>query len=150
MRSDFDADVLEWVDVLVPNESEFTALVNHLRLFKGRTFLESEIELMSNDDLQALCRRFEVPNVILTLGERGSFVSKRDDYRLIPARKDVEVVDTTGAGDAFVGGFAAGLEEADGNIYSAVEFATTVAGMCVSKRGTARSMPTRDEVFSIF
>ncbi len=105
---------------------------------------------MSEAELQTLCRRIGVPSIILTLGERGCFVSTEKKYQLLPAKTGITVVDTTGAGDAFVGGFAAGLEEANGNIFRAAEFGNTVAAICVSKHGTAQSMPTRDEIFALF
>jgi ribokinase len=56
------------------------------------------------------------------------------------------VVDSTGAGDAFVGGFAAGWIKFEGNALLAARFATAVAALSVTKFGTARAMPRRAEI----
>ena len=55
------------------------------------------------------------------------------------------VIETTGAGDAFNGGFAVALAEGRG-IVEAVRFGCAVAGISVTRHGTADSMPRRDEV----
>ena len=57
------------------------------------------------------------------------------------------VVDTTGAGDAFNGGFAVALTENEKhNIKDAIKFASATAGLSKTKIGTANSMPSRDEI----
>ena len=67
---------------------------------------------------------------------------------MLPAVSAGPVVETTGAGDAFNGGFAAGL--ARGIVaMEAVRFACAVAGISVTRPGTAPSMPTLEEVASI-
>ena len=63
----------------------------------------------------------------------------------VPAVAAGLVIDTAGAGDAFVGGFAAAI--ADGTAPAeAVRFGCTVAGLSVTKRGTAPAMPSRAEI----
>ena len=59
-----------------------------------------------------------------------------------------EVIDTTGAGDAFNGGFAAALAEGRSTL-DAINFGCATAGISVTRAGTAPSMPTRDEVEKI-
>jgi ribokinase len=86
-----------------------------------------------------------VPTVIVTLGSKGAFVSQADGGTLIPSHK-VNVVDTTGAGDAFCGGFAAGLVKFAGDILAAAHFGNAVAALSVTKFGTAPSMPTAREI----
>ena len=57
------------------------------------------------------------------------------------------VVDTTGAGDAFNGGFAVALTEKErNNIKDSIKFANATAGLSTTKIGTANSMPSRDEI----
>ena len=143
MRPDFDAAILGHTDVLIPNETEFCALVNRV---SSRALTETELAKLSETELHALCRTLGVATVIVTLGARGCLVSQQSGHDFIPAHTGIKVVDTTGAGDAFVGGFAAGLVEFGGDQLRAARLATTVAALSVTKPGTAPSMPTRREI----
>jgi ribokinase len=146
MRTDFDPAILDIVDILIPNETEFAALVN-LRGIPGyRDFGESSLQTMSEAELQALCRQLGPAVVIVTLGSRGCFVSQAGQHALIPAHTGIKVVDTTGAGDAFVGGFAAGWVKFKGDLLAAASFGNTVAALSVTKPGTAPSMPNKREI----
>ena len=145
MRADFDPAILKHVDVLIPNEAEFTSLVNIIPAVGRTDFTETALSLLSNDALHALCRRLGPPVVIVTLGKRGCLVSQASGATFIPAHK-VKAVDTTGAGDAFVGGFAAGLVRFGGDIAAAARFGGAVAALSVTKKGTAPSMPNRREL----
>ncbi|MFA6286681.1 MAG: ribokinase [Opitutaceae bacterium] len=145
MRADFDPTILKHVDVLIPNEAEFTALVNLLPATGRKDFTETALSLLSNDDIHALCRALGPAVVIVTLGKRGCLVSQASGPVFIPAHK-VKAVDTTGAGDAFVGGFSAGFVEFNGDIVAAARFGVAVAALSVTKQGTAPAMPTRREV----
>ena len=77
-----------------------------------------------------------VPIVIVTLGSRGCFISQPDVYARVQAHV-VDPVDTTGAGDAFVGGFAAGLVKFNNNIFEAAHFANAVAALAVTATSCA-------------
>ncbi len=136
MRADFDARILELTDVLIPNETEFVALV------RRPGFDEAALHALAPAALHALCRTLGVPTVIVTLGARGCLVSQRERHTFIAAHPGLKVVDTTGAGDAFVGGFAAGLVKFSGDQLAAAHFASAVAALSVTKFGTAPSMPT--------
>lgn len=146
MRNDFDRRLLRHVDILIPNESEFIALVRGLPGIRRRSFDERALHAMSRDALHALCRRFKVPTLIVTLGRRGCFISERGGHRFIPAHRGLKVVDTTGAGDAFCGGFAAGLIRYQGRIAEAARLGTAVAALSITKPGAAFAMPTRAEL----
>jgi ribokinase len=155
MRPEFDPAVLRHTEVLIPNESEFTALVKQcpscaalLRTAPynaGGEFTENTLHALGVEALHRLCRCLKVPVVIVTLGARGCFVSQPDVYLRIHAH-DVEVVDTAGAGDAFVGGFAAGLVKFKHNIFEAAHYASAVAALSVMQPGTAPSMPIAREI----
>lgn len=154
MRPQFDPAVLRHTEVLIPNESEFTALVKRwapcatlLRSapYNAGEFTETALHALSPEALHRLCRCLQVPVVIVTLGARGCFVSQPDVYLRIHAH-DVEVIDTTGAGDAFVGGFAAGLVKFRHNIFEAAHYASAVAALSVMQPGTAPSMPIAREI----
>jgi ribokinase len=85
-------------------------------------------------------------NVILTLGGRGSVLRTCDRRTtLIPAVDAGPVLETTGAGDAFCGAFAAALGEELGAA-AAAKFASACAGISVTRLGTAPAMPRRPEI----
>lgn len=150
MRADFDPALLKDTDILIPNETEFVALVNRLGLASKKSaraaaYTEDSLAAEQPEALQALCRRLGPPVVIVTLGKRGCFVSQASGGVHIPAHA-VKVVDTTGAGDAFVGGFAAGYVRHAGDLLAAARQGQAVAALSVTKPGTAPSMPTAREV----
>ncbi len=155
MRPGFDLRLLRHTEALIPNESEFIALVKScpacaalLRTAPyntGGEFTEASLPGLSAEAFHRLCRCLQVPVVIVTLGARGCFVSQPDVWLRIRAH-DVEVVDTAGAGDAFVGGFAAGLVKFKHNIFEAAHYASAVAALSVMQPGTAPSMPIAREI----
>ena len=85
---------------------------------------------------------------VITLGERGALLQGRSQSGHVPAFKLAEVVETTGAGDAFTGGFAVGLAR-DMQPLEAVRFGCAVAGLSVTRAGTAPSMPRLEEVKAV-
>ncbi len=155
MRPEFDTALLRLTDVLIPNETEFIALVRAhapcaalLRTAPYREHGEFDLRALAAlkaDALHRLCRCLQVPVVILTLGARGCFVSQPDAWLRMNAHP-VEVVDSTGAGDAFVGGFAAGLVKFKKNVVEAAYFANAVAALAVMQPGTADAMPNTREI----
>lgn len=156
MRTDFDPALLRGADILVPNETEFVALVNRLGLvpaYRKYPYTEARLAAEAPEALHALCRRLGPPTVIVTLGKRGCFVSlpsptipaAAEGFAHIPAHT-VKAVDTTGAGDAFVGGFAAGFVRHGGDIIAAARHGQAVAALSVTKPGTAPAMPIAREV----
>jgi ribokinase len=82
---------------------------------------------------------------LVTLGEAGALLHTASASTLIPAFKAGPVVETTGAGDAFTGGFATALARG-ANAEEAVRFGCAVAGISVTRAGTAPSMPRLQEV----
>ncbi len=145
MRTDFDPALLKHVDILIPNESEFAALMALWKIPLAKKLTASAVAALPSERLHALCRTLGVPTMIVTLGARGVLVSQSSGATLIPSHK-VNVVDTTGAGDAFCGGFAAGLVKFNGDILAAAHFGNAVAALSVTKFGTAPSMPTAREI----
>lgn len=145
MRSDFDWSLLRATDVLIPNETEFVALVNRQPAAPRPPLTEAALRALDRRDLQRLCRTLGVPTVIVTLGRRGAFVSRESAGRFVAGHR-VRAVDTTGAGDAFVGGFAAGLVRPGADLLDAARFGNAVAALAVTRPGTAAAMPGRREV----
>ena len=121
-------------DYVTPNETEAATL----------TGLRVETE----DDALAAAQDFVrrgARNALITLGEKGALLHGAAGTHLVPAFKVPKVVDTTGAGDAFNGGFATALAEGQSPV-DAVRFGCATAGLSVQKPGTAPSMPTRGEI----
>lgn len=155
MRAEFDVALLQHTSVLIPNETEFVALVHRVpacgallgtkNLPASGEFTEASLRTLSHDLLHQLCRALGVPVVIVTLGSRGCFVSHPDGGQLIAAHA-VDAIDTTGAGDAFVGGFAAGLVKFNHHVIEAAHYASAVAALSVTRAGTAPSMPREREI----
>jgi ribokinase len=125
-------EAYEWADVFCPNESEAGLLLGHA------------VEPGSELDAARAFRERGARTVILTLGDRGCVIAAAGEERLVPA-EPVAAVDTTGAGDAFVGTLAyflaAGKPEAE-----AVARANRVAGISVQRRGTQTSFPSAGEL----
>lgn len=147
--SDAPADdaLLALADVLTPNETELAALL----AARGEHAVEAgAVALMASERLHRLCRRL-LPHgtVVVTLGASGCFVShaegrwRGDDrpwYR-VPAMS-VQVVDTTGAGDAFNGALAASLARDPAPAFAGhVRFATACAALSTERAGAAAAMP---------
>ena len=94
-----------------------------------------------------------VPLVAVTLGSKGALVCTKEGSQVVPGFK-ANMVDTTGAGDSFWGGFLnklldSGKKPCDVTLSEAVEFArfgNAVASLCVEKRGAIPAMPTTKEV----
>ncbi|MDI3529497.1 MAG: ribokinase [Thermoanaerobacter sp.] len=125
--------LLEKVYILTPNETELAFLS------KSKIETIADIEKASKYLLDK-----GVQNVITTIGEKGSYFINKDTEKLFDAIK-VTAVDTTAAGDSFTGALAVALSEGK-NIESAIEFATYVAALTVTKEGAQSSLPYRDEV----
>ncbi|MBX6324041.1 MAG: ribokinase [Rhodospirillaceae bacterium] len=121
-------------DHLVPNEAEATAL-------SGLKFDTLEEAGRAAEALRARGSG----GVVLTLGGRGALVAGPQGLHHVPAIKAGSVVDTTGAGDAFCGGFAIALAEG-ADAVAATRFGCAVAGLAVTRWGTAPAMPRRAEV----
>jgi ribokinase len=148
--------LLALADVLTPNETEFAAL---LRRHQPTIALAADAVASTDDTvLHAACRRL-LPDgiVVITLGAAGCFVSHprshgRDDaacYR-VPA-PSVQVVDTTGAGDAFNGALAASLAQAPERTFiEHVRFASRYAALSTESPGAALSMPRGADVDARF
>lgn len=84
-------------------------------------------------------------NVIITMGKRGCLVYQGPEQHAFYPAFSLKAVDTTGAGDAFNGGFAHAISSGM-EMSAAIRFASAVAGLSVTKLGAAPSMPTADEV----
>lgn len=133
--AELPAEVLALADPLVANESEAHFLLGDQH-GDGVELAERLLGLGSR-------------SVVLTLGSAGSVVVEHGAdgelrTEVVPARR-VTAVDTTGAGDSFVGAMAMRLSEGEG-LTAAVRLATSVAAIAVGRRGAQESFPTLAEV----
>lgn len=142
INADIDLELVQLADILVPNETEFSFLMQHLY----DTRLPDAYWLTSDEELHGYCRKSGIATVILTLGDKGCFYSSESGEFSRMAAASVTPVDTTGAGDAFNGGLAAGLVHFGGDMQRALQFANVVAGLSTQKQGTAPAMPLQKEV----
>jgi ribokinase len=126
------ADMVK-VDYLILNETEAEVLCG--------------IAIVSSGEARAAARQLRrdgADTVILTLGAQGVLIADQNGERQYAAHP-VHVVDTTAAGDTFIGGFAAGLREGM-QLDRAVALGQAAAALCVTRKGAQPSIPFRHEI----
>jgi ribokinase len=128
-------DVLDFVDILTPNETEAQILL-------GRE--PSRVDVTDAPQLAEALLGLGPKAVILKLGDRGCFFRDGDRSMLAPSFA-CESVDSTAAGDVFNGALAVALAE-DMSLSDALRFANAAAGISVTRMGAQASAPARAEV----
>ena len=130
-----DKSVFPLIDYFTPNEIEASFYVNH--------------QVETHDDARRAADsllNMGIKNVVITLGERGAFFANAHEAFSCPvATLQTPVVDTTGAGDAFNAGLAVALTE-NMPVQEAMAFASATAGLSTTKIGTAKAMPSREQI----
>ncbi len=121
------------IDYLIPNETEATLLTG-----------EQVKDIWTAEKAADTLLQRGVKNVIITLGAEGSLLATSESKTHIPTFK-IEVVDTTGAGDAFIGGFASVLVEGK-TVESALKLASAAGALAATKPGAQPSLPSRQEL----
>ncbi len=129
-----DDAIFPLCDYVTPNESEAALLT-------GLPVTTIEEARKAGDFLLAK----GVGAALITLGEAGALLHSKAGSTLVPAFKAGPVTETTGAGDAFNGGFATAIARGAEPL-EAVRFGCAVAGISVTRAGTAPSMPRLAEV----
>lgn len=126
-------ELLKKIDIITPNEVEAAILTG--------------IKVNNADDAKKAADYFldkGVKEVVITLGKAGVLAVNKEKHQLFE-NYDVKVVDTTGAGDAFNGGFATALAEGK-DLFEACRFANVVSNLAVTKMGTSIAMPARTDI----
>jgi ribokinase len=130
-------DLLKLVDILVPNESEAELLTGL------NVSLQGDLENAAKVLLDSGAR-----SVVITLGGRGAFFTSPS----IEAEKidsfQIEPIDTTAAGDAFLGGLSVTIA-AGGSLQEAVRFGNAAGALAAMRFGAQTSLPSRDEVLQL-
>jgi ribokinase len=128
------SDLLRQIDYLVPNEFEIGIVSG------SQKQIACEI-----DETKALYSYLGVANIIITMGNHGVIYENPNGKSMRIPAYNVEAVDTTAAGDCFVGAFAVGLSEGHSTLES-IQFANAAAALSVERVGAQPSLPHRNEV----
>lgn len=122
-------EVLAATDILVPNEHEAEALMGCAP---------------DGDSLRAFCAHKSIGRIVMTMGSHGVWSATRDEAKFYPCKKAV-AVDTTGAGDCFLGALAAHIASGH-DIDAAIRFAMAASAITVTRAGAQKAMPDLKEV----
>ncbi|MBB6215919.1 ribokinase [Anaerosolibacter carboniphilus] len=126
-------EIIGNVDLLIPNETELEILAG--------------MEIKNEEDILAAARKLMakgVKQLIVTLGEKGSIYLAEQGVQRFKAYK-VKAVDTTAAGDSFVGALAVALSNKL-EMTQAIDFASKVGALTVTKFGAQSSLPFKDDI----
>lgn len=137
LSNDHYLELLEYTDFICVNETEAETLCNA----KVETIEEAELAA------QSLLKKVN-QGVILTLGEKGAiFCTKTEPKPIHVAAPKVQAIDTTGAGDAFMGSFAYFMtHHKELSLEEKVRRSCVIASVSVQKEGTQISFPGRDQL----
>lgn len=126
------------VNIITPNETEAQFLTG--------------VPVADQNSAQKAAReliRKGVEKVVITMGGKGAYANDRKQEQFFDAVVCGAVVDTTGAGDAFSGGMVAALAQGF-EFFDAVMYGSAVAGIAVTRQGTAPVMPYCEEIDKVF
>ena len=126
-------DLLAKIDIVTPNETEAQALTGVAVTCEAEAARAARVFLDRG-----------VRNVIITMGALGVYATDGVRGEMLP-RLEVDAIDTTGAGDAFNGGFVTALAEGR-DLFQAARFGNATGALSVTKLGTAPAMPARAEI----
>lgn len=138
---EIDDELLKVTDIIIPNETEAEALTG--------------VKIETLEDAHKAGKFFlekGVKNIIITLGSKGAAVIGEDFCELVDAYK-VNAVDTTAAGDSFIGGLSSRIECSNitkDNLIKAVNFGNRVSSIAVQRAGAQPSIPYLKEVINIY
>ena len=131
-----DPEVLKLTDLIIPNETESAELTG--------VIITDETSMLIS---AAKFAQMGVRNLIITVGAKGAFYCTQDGYSFIPAFK-VNAVDTTAAGDTFIGALSSRLKPDMSNIEKALVYAQRASSLAVQMMGALPSIPTREEILA--
>lgn len=130
---ELDEEMIANIDILVPNEHELARMAK-MKVVDEKTTLEASKKLLDKG----------IEQIVVTLGSKGVMVVNKEGSNMYPAY-EVKVVDTTAAGDSFIGGFTTSYVN-DKDIEKAVELGQKTAALAIQKMGAQSSLPTKEDV----
>ncbi|MBM7834192.1 ribokinase [Clostridium sardiniense] len=136
-----DDELLKYTDIIIPNETE-------AELLTGVEVNDLETAKIASKELLDKGVKF----VIITLGSKGAAVINKENGQVVPAFK-VNAVDTTAAGDSFIGGLSSKLNIENlnfENLLKAVKFGNKVSSITVQREGAQPSIARLVEVIEIY
>ncbi|KAL8740565.1 MAG: hypothetical protein Q9190_006748 [Brigantiaea leucoxantha] len=131
-------EALKWIDVMSPNLEEFATLLDDtfdLDNIFDREKLRKQCEMLLSVDQNQKCR-----TIVVRLGEQGCYIAQPAKEKYLPAyyiggQAQEHVMDATGSGNAFLGGFCVGLLDHSGCIEDAVAYGTVAASFALEQVG---------------
>lgn len=133
--ADISESSLKKCDFIIANEVEAS-------YYCGKNITDTTV---AKEEIIKFCRKLGT-NSIFTLGKAGAVVCDGEHVEFIPS-KEVHAVETTGAGDSFVGALAF-CQTREMDLFTSARFATHCSALTVCKEGAQPAMPTLDEVRS--
>lgn len=130
---DLDDEIIENIDILIPNEYELEKI--------------SKVNIISNSSLLEAANviiKKGVKELIVTLGSKGVLYVNKNEYKFYEPFK-VKAIDTTAAGDSFIGGFLSSYVK-DKDMDKSIELGQKAAALAIQKIGAQSSIPTMDEI----
>lgn len=127
-------ELLKLTDIITPNETEAETITS-VKVIDEKAAQKAAVKL----------REQGVGTVIITIGDKGAFYSYQSKNELIPAFK-VKAVDTTAAGDTFIGAMASVLQTDLSNLKDAILFANKASSLTVQKYGAQPSIPYKKDI----
>ncbi|KRG08578.1 ribokinase [Staphylococcus sp. NAM3COL9] len=132
--SELSKDLLTLTDIIVPNETE-AELLSGIPVTDRTSMHQNAAYFLS----------LGMKVVIITLGEQGTYYATATTAGLIPSFK-VKAIDTTAAGDTFIGALASRLNMTDFNIEESITYANKAASLTVQVEGAQKSIPLEKDV----
>lgn len=126
-------NLLSQIDYLIPNEHEAQDL----------TGINPDTEDNCKKAIRMLLQK-GIPNIIITLGERGCVYNRKDEIIFSPSIP-TNAIDTTSAGDCFIGALVTKLSQSETLEY-AISYAAKASAIAVSREGASKSIPYADEI----
>lgn len=127
-------ELLSLIDIIVPNETE-AELLSGIKVTNEQSMKDNANYFLS----------IGIKTVLITLGKQGTYFATKNQSQHIGAYK-VNAIDTTAAGDTFIGAFVSRLNKSQDNLADAIDFGNKASSLTVQKHGAQASIPLLEEV----
>ena len=131
-RETIPTELLEKTDIIIPNETE-TKIITGIRVTDHNSLVAAAEKL----------HELGIGTVIITLGSAGAFYHTEKEHGIVPAFK-VDAVDTTAAGDTFIGALSSTLQPDLSNLKEAILYGNLASSVAVQSYGAQPSIPYRE------